>query len=356
VVGAIGFATATGASAQTIAEAVGQSDLLMISETPLTSSELGEARGGFVFGGFDFKFGVEIAPVSITNPLPDGGVFGESGVFGDEGGPIGESGVFGEGGVFGANNGPADNSAAVTSQSNQPQTPQQQVASVTPAPSSPSTTSTLPAVTSTASPVPSSASTPIATASQSVNTPAQDVIVVASAELPQSSPVPAATPATPIPAQNAPAPSSVAPASSAPIQQPGPLNTGPAPTAAPSPSNSETGPVGSPLVVQQVPDTPKPAAGNKISLAEPQKPNPSNSPTNMPFSTNGDIIQRIIYTTGPNGRTFTIDNNVNGAIIYNTTNINVRIENFDSRINSAIADTVTAAIASSYGFLGSLNN
>jgi len=112
VAGVIGFAATTGASAQTIAVAMDQSDFLAISEAPLGMSELSEARGGFKFGGFDFNFAVKLSPIvmtSIDNPLPDG-VFGANGAPATgKDGIFGEDGVFGPGGVFGQN-GPSPSS------------------------------------------------------------------------------------------------------------------------------------------------------------------------------------------------------------------------------------------------------
>jgi hypothetical protein len=87
--------------------------MLELSEKPLTTAQLSEARGGYNIGGIIFNITVVVSKPEIE-PFPDGGPFGEEGVFGEGGvfgedggpfedgeGPIGESGVFGEEGVFG---------------------------------------------------------------------------------------------------------------------------------------------------------------------------------------------------------------------------------------------------------------
>ncbi|NOX93584.1 MAG: hypothetical protein GXP04_00380 [Alphaproteobacteria bacterium] len=123
VAGVIGFAATTGASAQTIAVAMDQSDFLAISEAPLGMSELSEARGGFKFGGFDFNFAVKLSPIvmtSIDNPLPDG-VFGANGAPATgKDGIFGEDGVFGPGGVFGQNGSPPSSKDEVFGAGNNP--------------------------------------------------------------------------------------------------------------------------------------------------------------------------------------------------------------------------------------------
>lgn len=77
---------------------------LEIAETPLTTSELQEARGGYSAGGFKFNFAVVVQPVQVTAPFANG-----SGPL-PAGGPLGPDGPLGAGGVFGDKNGPLDTS------------------------------------------------------------------------------------------------------------------------------------------------------------------------------------------------------------------------------------------------------
>ena len=92
---ATALASVNGAAAQLPAFS---GDELFLSETPLNADELSEARGGFSVGGLKFDISVDIAPISV-NPIPEGGLFGEGGVFNGNS-PIPEGGLFGDGGVF----------------------------------------------------------------------------------------------------------------------------------------------------------------------------------------------------------------------------------------------------------------
>lgn len=65
------------------------------AETPLSNSELREARGGFKAGGFEFNFAVDIKPLQL---FPNG-VFDDAGPL--QGGGLFPEGVFGQDGVFG---------------------------------------------------------------------------------------------------------------------------------------------------------------------------------------------------------------------------------------------------------------
>ncbi|MEO1137784.1 MAG: hypothetical protein AAFW68_14470, partial [Pseudomonadota bacterium] len=81
---------------------------LDLAETPMSESQLQEARGGFSVGGLTFNIGVTVTPPSISPPFPDGGPL-PNGPFGDDGGPL-PNGPFGESGSpFGDDGGPLPN-------------------------------------------------------------------------------------------------------------------------------------------------------------------------------------------------------------------------------------------------------
>ena len=116
--------------------------LLELDEQPMSVNELGEARGGFSFGGLDFNIGVQVLPPTV-NPLPNGPFGSSGGPFGSNGGPFGQNGgPFGQnGGPFGGNGGPfGGNGNSNNNNANQNNTPPpapQNVAQATPPPAAP---------------------------------------------------------------------------------------------------------------------------------------------------------------------------------------------------------------------------
>ncbi len=326
--GVISFMTATSISALTTAEAMDEFDLLAISEEPLSETELGEARGGFSFGGFDFKFGVEIAPVTVENPASSnmfgsGGLFGDNGVFDDDGGPIGQNGVFGESGIFGQNNVPSNDEQ-------------------------PSAVDTSPFQAS-------------AQAAGFENTMVETVQQPTEVSVQQAAPIVenASATNTVVPVV---APIVVAPAVQGPAQIVADLVDQAIPGVAVAQTAADiievaSAPEAQPAAIVEAavsglqPSTPS----QKQSINAQPQPTANAAPVQPTANVQRAVTQRITQTTTMNGRTFVVDNNINGAKFTQTIELNVAIPNFDARINRAIADAAVATIISANYILGQIN-
>lgn len=306
-VGAVGFASTTGASVQAMEAATGTSDFLAMDEAPLTVSELQESRGGFSFGGFDFDFGIDIAPIQ---PIPEGGLFGGDGLFGDDG-------VFDGQGVFGDGGGPVNEGSA----NNAPTSIQPTVGPPPPA----TNNAPSPVANNTPAVVTSNAPLPVATNPSSPST--------------LNAPPPATNNAPPpVVANNTPPPAT---------------NNAPAAAASNQPtyttSMQSTGLVAETPAANTPPDTGAVTQGGGAAPTGGAGSSNSGGGANPSISFGGtaqNIVSRVTQTMGPNGRTVIIDNNMNGAQLRQTIDVSVRVLNFDSRINRAIADTVTSTLAS----------
>ena len=348
--GVIGFMTATSVFALTTAEAMDEFDLLTISEAPLTETELGEARGGFSFGGFDFKFGIEITPIAVENPLSSSGVFGDEGlfsdggVFGNDGGPLGQDGVFGGSGVFGANNASSNSGQSSVAGASPFEAPTTQSAAFV---------NTLPGPTEVASqqanvaasgasapqvqaPIAQPTSVPVIAVAAVSDTasvllgqaPSQIVANVIAETIPQAGVASVAGDIVGIATSGEVTPTEIILAAVTPTVQ--------------KPTSSS-------------PSSPSSPTQNIAQQAAPSEEIVSTQSSSGP-SVQRTITQRITQTATMRGRTFIIDNNINGAKFTQIIDINIAIPNFDSRINRAIADAAVATIASSSFLLGQILN
>ncbi|GJL94549.1 MAG: hypothetical protein DHS20C05_09540 [Hyphococcus sp.] len=327
-------------------------DALFIEETPLSDEELLDARGGFEIGGFQFNFGVSLAPVQVDlppvfgeggvfgengGPLPEGGIFGEGGVFGENGGPLPEGGIFGEEGVFGENGGPLPEGGVFADGGPlAPSVPTEAPA----APVEPVTIAAAAPVQQPAMPTAPAPETTVYNEPAPLNQPAaapQPIVA-------QAPPAPVETPAAPAPVE---APTVVA---SAPLAQ-------------------TTQPVSTNLV--ETKSEPELAPQTNLVLADASAPgrsttqevnvNSQNAPAPQPeeptrVSMAGQVEQKVERTlnqllTAGSTLNNVLNNDIDGATIRQNIDVKVFIQNYSQAIDRNIARRSAASAISGIGML-----
>lgn len=361
LLGAVSLATLGSAAAGDLGAA--QEDLfaggiLDLEEAPMSAAQLGEARGGFRFGGMNFNISVDIAPLQIAPLFPNG-------VFGDSGGPL-PNGVFNDGGngnssSNNANNQPDNVPSPASSSAQQPSAPSAPApsAAVTPtapegsaaapvqtaapaapaatppaAPAAPATNPSASAPPSTPAPSDAGASAPVTVVDNSGiavgGTPSTPAIDVSAPHADQAAPdapsIPSATsqPSTPTP------PAQVAVTG-------GSLDGSPA-NHTPSPSNEQ----------QSTPTQTSSAASGGGSGAEPDGANMSMVLTEVG---NPEVIRDI----GPNGVTTIINNALNNVHITQSVRMDVVVEGYSFATGLSRASTMTTQAVTQSIFLSGLN-
>lgn len=299
------------ASAAGIAAAGGE--LLMLAEDPLTSDELGDARGGFSAGGMNFSFGVTIAPVAPVNVAPVAGVA-----------PVNVAPVAGVAPVNVAPVAPV-NVAPVADVAPVSVAPVADVAPVNVAPVAP--VNIAPVAPVNIAPVADVAPVNVAPVAGVAPVNVAPVAPVNIAPVADVAPVVIAPVAGVAPVVIAP----VAPVNIAPVA---PVNA--APPAAPAQTIQPT------IVV---------ATTSLVPLDNPAAASPIASAT---FSnTQGVPIEAV--SINPTSTSFVINNAVDGAIIRQQITIDVEISNFTSALSLASTGAQVSRITSDAAFLGSLN-
>ncbi|MFC2952273.1 hypothetical protein ACFOOP_10060 [Marinicaulis aureus] len=337
--------------------------LLELNEKPMSANELGEARGGFRFGGLDFNIGIQVLPPTF-NPLPDGPFGGNGGPFGSNGGPFGQNG-----GPFG-NNGNHNNNSA--SQNNTPSAPQS-VAQNTPAASSQQPAAQQPTTVASAAPSTSAPSAPAASSTPAATTtptpPAATAANTSTTSAPTSSTPPAAV-ANTSPASatnnNTQTASNSTPAPSTPympLPTPGSSSTdasqGDQDTSSSSPPPEVSSPA--PSAVPAVPESRTQYSiplGKAVSTGNGNSG--KNSPPVSPPATISATLKNIDEPKGirgieSNGLSSVINNTLNNVFISQEVVMNVQVTNYDFAMSMRRVSNVTSQAVSQSFFLPGLN-
>lgn len=366
---------------------------LFLDDAPLSTEELGEARGGFSVGGFNFNFGVTITPVNV---LPNGAFNGASGplpaggVFGDKGGPLPAGGVFGDkggplpaGGVFGDKGGPLPASAP-TVNTPAPAAPVSPIAADTPAPvvsapvaqapvvSAPPVTQAPPIVSTPVTQAPPVVSTPVTpappvSAPPAVTAPPAEVQTPVNVGGMPSSPVDAAAVTTPtVTVSNPPAFNPADTASSvdfsqAPAMSPDAMRPSPTPDSTPvdngrplsqSPDVTQQLVLGTALVPVLVETVKNQGSGSSASGQLPNAPAAGGKPSmsTPTFKTDGSM--QTVWS--PDDTTVVINNAMNNVTITHEVNLDVVIPNFQDVVSAFAGMSTINRGSSGNAILGGL--
>ncbi|MAW80384.1 MAG: hypothetical protein CMI63_09105 [Parvularcula sp.] len=348
--------------------------LLELEEAPMTSSELGEARGGFSIGGLTFDISVNVLPPDF-NPLPNG-------VFGDRGDPFGGKGVFGNGGSSGGANAPKNVNNAPQGQQNTPSAPPpQQQAAQTPSSPAPSQTAsqqqtvqTPPATTSSPSvqadtPQPQTPSVldvqpktqPSPNAGGSPTPPAQTVDTTQLASDTGGSSAPktdhTSQPADVLDTSQGGGASGLASSGATNGAQTGQQNTTASPTSSPTvvASNGAVGSTSSNNAQQGQNQTPTTPSTPKTATSTDSSPGVKTKQTASPSYQMAVALKElkeepeVVQRRGPNGVTNIINNSLNNMQITQRVNMDVTVQNYDfvmsmRRVSNITSQTVTQSL------------
>ena len=343
--------------------------LLELNEKPMTANELGEARGGFSFGGLDFNIGVQVLPPTF-NPLPDGPFGANGGPFGSQGGPFGA-----QGGPFGnnSNNNSSQNNTPAAPQSSAPSTPtastQQPAAQPTNvASAAPAAPATPPAAATPAPSAPASTSnTPTPPAATATPSPAPTATNTTTTSAPPASPT---TTTNPAPSGNTTQTASNSkPATSTPFS---PLpNSGSSSTGASQSSQGSSGSNTPPPEISAAPTKPipVPASAPKTRYSTPlamsltpgksgggAQNSSSDAQTTTMSATMRDIDDRTpIRGIESNGLSSIVNNTLNNVFISQEVVMNVQVTNYDFAMSMRRVSNVTSQAVSQSFFLPGLN-
>lgn len=306
-------------------------DELFLPETPLTTEELQEARGGFTIAGLNFVINVDI-PVVTVEPVVIGAPFGE-------GGPLAGSDITSEGGLFGADGPLGAGGVAVNVGGNGADAETTPAADVAPSSQEAASSQSAPSSSVVSSHGGGTNNAPNDNSAAPVNSAASDAATAAG---PTQEPAPVA--------QTAQTPSSA----SQPAPEAAPVEN--SPVANTTANNDATAPDNTKEQTQQNNPAPNgPETGQDIASVS-QPDGVEEAEAAVSFSMNETDPEPQPQTMSLTELLSTVINNdLSNVIIRRQININVSVANYGTFSDMHAARAMTSRIVSSNLFLGALN-